>query len=54
MTKEELRDFLKGNNLLHEDPDENRHPAERHWPNGDLPNDSNSHTSFPIQINEEC
>jgi FlaA1/EpsC-like NDP-sugar epimerase len=38
LTKEELSDFLIDNNLLHEDPEEKRHPAERHWPNGTLPN----------------
>ena len=32
LSKEELTDFLKKNNLLYEDPSEKQHPAERYWP----------------------
>jgi FlaA1/EpsC-like NDP-sugar epimerase len=38
LTKEELRAFLVDNDLLREDPEEKRHPAERHWPNEALAN----------------
>ncbi|MDM8536281.1 SDR family NAD(P)-dependent oxidoreductase [Desulfobacterales bacterium HSG17] len=34
LSKTELTGFLKENNLLHEDPEKNIHPAERYWPNG--------------------
>jgi FlaA1/EpsC-like NDP-sugar epimerase len=34
LSKDRLAVFLKENDLLHEDPTEMRHPAERHWPNG--------------------
>jgi FlaA1/EpsC-like NDP-sugar epimerase len=34
LSKHQLAIFLKENNLLVEDPGESRHPAERHWPNG--------------------
>jgi len=32
LTQAELRDFLKANRLLEEDPEERTHPAERYWP----------------------
>lgn len=34
LTKPALKEFLKTNNLLLEDPTEGEHPAERYWPNG--------------------
>ncbi|UCD79057.1 MAG: polysaccharide biosynthesis protein [Desulfobacterales bacterium] len=34
LSKGELSRFLHDNNLLKEDPNEKRHPAERFWPNG--------------------
>jgi len=34
LAKVELRAFLKENNLIHEDPEQARHPSERFWPNG--------------------
>jgi FlaA1/EpsC-like NDP-sugar epimerase len=34
MSKEKLSDFLKDNNLLIDDSEGARHPAERYWPNG--------------------
>ncbi|MFC1816372.1 polysaccharide biosynthesis protein [Thermodesulfobacteriota bacterium] len=34
LSKSELTEFLKKNNLLHEDPAEKLHPAERFWPDG--------------------
>jgi FlaA1/EpsC-like NDP-sugar epimerase len=35
LTKKQLTGFLKVNNLLYEDFEIQRHPAERYWPNGD-------------------
>jgi FlaA1/EpsC-like NDP-sugar epimerase len=32
LTPKELQAFLEKNQLLHEDPDEGRHPRERYWP----------------------
>jgi FlaA1/EpsC-like NDP-sugar epimerase len=32
LSKEQLADFLKSNDLLEEDPTAIRHPAERYWP----------------------
>jgi FlaA1/EpsC-like NDP-sugar epimerase len=34
LAKDELRAFLKENNLFHEDAEQARHPSERFWPNG--------------------
>jgi FlaA1/EpsC-like NDP-sugar epimerase len=34
LSKDQLTEFLKANDLLEEDPTEGRHPAERFWPNG--------------------
>lgn len=33
LSKARLREFLVANHLLEEDPSEQEHPAERHWPN---------------------
>lgn len=40
LSREELGAFLLRNDLLNEDPESDRHPAERYWPNGecDVPN----------------
>jgi FlaA1/EpsC-like NDP-sugar epimerase len=35
LTKVQLAEFLKDNDLLYEDYETQRHPAERYWPNGD-------------------
>jgi FlaA1/EpsC-like NDP-sugar epimerase len=35
LSKHQLIEFLKTNNLLEEDPADGRHPAERFWPNGE-------------------
>ena len=32
LTKVQLKRFLQNNNLLEDDPNENRHPEERYWP----------------------
>ena len=37
MTQEELKTFLYENELLHEDPTESQHPAERYWPDRKCP-----------------
>jgi FlaA1/EpsC-like NDP-sugar epimerase len=34
LAKDELRIFLKENNLFYEDAEQARHPSERFWPNG--------------------
>lgn len=34
MSKEAVANFLKENDLLEENMEDQRHPAERHWPNG--------------------
>lgn len=34
LSRDQLTEFLKTNNLLEEDPTEKQHPAERYWPNG--------------------
>ena len=46
LTKDQLRTFLKENHLLYEDAEQDRHPSERHWPNG-------SNTNEPYVQNRE-
>jgi FlaA1/EpsC-like NDP-sugar epimerase len=41
LTKDQLREFLKENHLLYEDPEKARHPSERFWPNGSADEQNN-------------
>jgi FlaA1/EpsC-like NDP-sugar epimerase len=48
LTKDQLRAFLRENNLFHEDPEQARHPSERFWPNGSDKKDTDVQVHKPM------
>jgi FlaA1/EpsC-like NDP-sugar epimerase len=48
LAKDQLRAFLRENNLFHEDPEQTRHPSERFWPNGSDKKEAGNQTRKPM------